>query len=94
MAKLQLNYIFGGVLAAGLLCAAQSDAQVTRGEVADRNAASDVVRCANGYISRGASGMSEPEIWQMCLEGVTDNARRSPSDVRPHVNRIAKKRVL
>lgn len=38
--------------------------------------------------------MSQPEIWQMCLEVVSESARRVPSNVRPHVNRIAKRRFF
>jgi len=51
----------------------------TRGDVADRNAATEVARCAKQY--------SEAAMWRQCLDIVADRTARRPENIARHVNR-------
>ena len=69
-------------------------AQVTRGEVADRNAAYETSRCARGYIQRNTSGVAEHELWLMCLQASSELAGRNPNNVAQHVVRQERRNVF
>lgn len=62
-----------------------SAAAITRGEVADMTAATEVIRCANGYIGRGSGGDKHTELWRMCLHAVAELAYRDKIDVARRV---------
>lgn len=68
-------------------------AQVTRGEVADRNAAMAVERCAKQYLGRPNSG-PDTEIWIMCLHSSSELAGRNKINVARQVLRYQRKNVF
>jgi hypothetical protein len=57
---------------------------ITRGEVADRQAAVDVSSCAHQYLGQSNSGPNT-EIWIMCLHASSELARRDKIDVARRV---------
>lgn len=64
-----------------------TSAAITRGEVEDRRVASEVARCAKGYIQRYSSGSPNTELWIMCLHASSELARRDKIDVARQVIR-------
>ena len=60
--------------------------QITRGELADRDAAIEVERCAKQYLGKPSSGPST-EIWIMCLHASSELARRNKINVARQVIR-------
>jgi hypothetical protein len=59
---------------------------VTKGELADRNAATEVERCANQYLGHPNSG-PDTEIWVMCLHVSSELAQRNKINVARQVIR-------
>lgn len=56
---------------------------VTRGDVADRQAALDVAECVKGY----SGGSSNAANWTLCVDAVSELQRRDPIKVRGWVNK-------
>ena len=59
---------------------------VTRGEVMDRNAATNVASCAKQYLGRPNSG-ANTEVWIMCLHVSSEIAGRDKLNVARKVIR-------
>lgn len=57
----------------------ESRGPTTRGDIADRDAASEVARCAKQY--------SDPAMWPQCLEIVVEQTGRNSDNVARQVNR-------
>jgi len=88
--------VFAGCIVMGLMIltgCGQSDQPVTRGEVADRNAAMEVEKCARQYLGKSNSG-PDTEVWIMCLHSSSELAGRNKINVAHQVIRYQKKNVF
>lgn len=58
---------------------------VTRGDILDRNAASEAQRCARQYLSGAADASARSEIWDMCIGVAAETSGRNPEAIRRHI---------